>query len=165
VAQVAKVKFIWRIADVIVGGIFIYAGAIKALDPVRFARDIDNYKILPWTIAAELAFYLPWLEIVCGVALRFHCRHGCRKDSRSRHYLRLLWSRQQGLELQCASPARSRNSRCVARALFQRKLRRGNTREQCSTLNAIDAFGCSDKQTTKQKEIGYDPHADTSQSR
>ena len=68
-AQVAKVKFIWRIADVIVGGIFIYAGAIKALDPVRFARDIDNYKILPWTIAAELAFYLPWLEIVCGVAL------------------------------------------------------------------------------------------------
>ncbi len=68
-AQIAKVKFVWRIADVIVGGMFIYAGAIKALDPVRFARDIDNYKILPWTIAAGLAFYLPWLEIFCGVAL------------------------------------------------------------------------------------------------
>jgi putative oxidoreductase len=71
-AQIAKVKFVWRIANVIVGGIFIYAGAIKALDPIRFASDIDNYKILPWTIAAGLAFYLPWLEILCGVALIVH---------------------------------------------------------------------------------------------
>jgi hypothetical protein len=68
-AQVAKVKFVWRIVDLVVGGIFIYAGAIKALDPIRFASDIDNYKILPWMIAAGLAFYLPWLEILCGLAL------------------------------------------------------------------------------------------------
>jgi putative oxidoreductase len=62
-------KFVWRIVDVIIGGIFIYAGAIKVLDPVQFANDIDNYKILPWTIGAGLAFYLPWLEIFCGLAL------------------------------------------------------------------------------------------------
>jgi putative oxidoreductase len=62
-------QFVWRILDVIVGGIFIYAGAIKVLDPVQFANDIDNYKILPWTVAAALAFYLPWLEIFCGLAL------------------------------------------------------------------------------------------------
>ena len=68
-AQVAKVKFVWRIVDLVVGGIFIYAGAIKALDPIRFASDIDNYKILPWMIAVGLAFYLPWLEILCGLAL------------------------------------------------------------------------------------------------
>jgi putative oxidoreductase len=68
-AQIEKVKFVWRIADVIVGGIFIYAGAIKAVDPVRFASDIDNYKILPWSIGVWLAFYLPWLEIFCGIAL------------------------------------------------------------------------------------------------
>jgi hypothetical protein len=55
--------------DVVVGGIFIYAGVIKALDPVHFANDIDNYKILPWTIGVGLAFYLPWLEILCGLAL------------------------------------------------------------------------------------------------
>ena len=58
-----------RIAEFIVGGIFIYAGVIKALDPIRFASDIDNYKILPWTISVGLAFYLPWLEIFCGLAL------------------------------------------------------------------------------------------------
>jgi hypothetical protein len=68
-AQLAKVKFVWRIVDLILGGIFIYAGVIKALDPVRFASDIDNYKMLPWFIGVRLAFYLPWLEILCGVAL------------------------------------------------------------------------------------------------
>lgn len=68
-AQVATVKFLWRIVDLIVGGVFVYTGAIKAFDPIRFASDIDNYKILPWAIAVGLAFYLPWLEIFCGIAL------------------------------------------------------------------------------------------------
>ncbi|SRR6266496_1657026 len=63
--------YFWRIVDLVVGGIFIYAGAIKMLDPVQFANDIDNYKILPWTIGVALAFYLPWLEILCGLALIF----------------------------------------------------------------------------------------------
>jgi putative oxidoreductase len=62
-------RIVWRTMDVIIGGIFIYAGAIKVLDPVQFATDIDNYKILPWTISVGLAFYLPWLEILCGLAL------------------------------------------------------------------------------------------------
>src|SRR2546423_13669977 len=62
-------RFVRRIAEFIVGGIFVYAGVIKALDPIRFASDIDNYKILPWAISVRLAFYLPWLEIFCGVAL------------------------------------------------------------------------------------------------
>jgi len=61
--------FVWRIVDVIVGGIFVYAGALKVLDPVQLANDIDNYKILPWTIGVGLAFYLPWLEMFCGLAL------------------------------------------------------------------------------------------------
>ncbi len=60
---------VWRIVDALVGAIFIYAGAIKAFDPMGFANDIDNYKILPWTIGVGLAFYLPWLEILCGLAL------------------------------------------------------------------------------------------------
>jgi putative oxidoreductase len=62
-------RFIRRIAEFIVGCIFIYAGVLKALDPIRFASDIDNYKILPWAISVRLAFYLPWLEILCGLAL------------------------------------------------------------------------------------------------
>jgi putative oxidoreductase len=62
-------SIIWRILDVIIAAVFIYAGATKISDPVGFANDIDNYKILPWPIAVRLAFYLPWLEILCGLAL------------------------------------------------------------------------------------------------
>jgi len=95
-AQIEKVKFVWRIVDFVVAGLFIVAGltkifdldhviadlrhlrlgdllidlqSIRFTDPAAFANDIDNYKILPWTIGVALAFYLPWLEIFCGVAL------------------------------------------------------------------------------------------------
>ena len=64
-------KIFWRVLDLIVGGIFIYAGVLKVLDPVQFGLDIDNYKLLPWFISVRLAFYLPWLELFCGVALVF----------------------------------------------------------------------------------------------
>jgi hypothetical protein len=63
--------WIWRIVDVIVGGIFVYAGVLKMLDPVQFANDIDNYKALPWFVSVRFAFYLPWLEIFCGIAVIF----------------------------------------------------------------------------------------------
>ena len=65
-------KFFSRIVDFITGAVFIYAGGLKALDPVGFANDIDNYKILPWALGVGLAFYLPWLEIFCGLALVAH---------------------------------------------------------------------------------------------
>ncbi len=71
VSEKFRARYLWRILDLIVGGIFIYAGVIKALEPVQFANDIDNYKTLPWFISVRLAFYLPWLEIVCGLALIF----------------------------------------------------------------------------------------------
>ena len=60
-----------RILDFVLAGIFIYAGILKAIDPVQFASDIDNYKILPWPVSVALAFYLPWLEIFCALGLVF----------------------------------------------------------------------------------------------
>jgi uncharacterized membrane protein YphA (DoxX/SURF4 family) len=62
-------RLLWRLVAVIIGALFIYAGAVKVVDPVEFARDIDNYKMLPWQIGVGLAVYLPWLEIFCGLAL------------------------------------------------------------------------------------------------
>ena len=61
----------WRILGVVVGAAFVYAGAMKTLDPVQFGLDIDNFKILPWFVSVRMAFYLPWLEILCGVAVIF----------------------------------------------------------------------------------------------
>ena len=60
-----------RILALLAGAIFVYAGALKALDPARFADDIANFKLLPWHATVLLALYLPWLEIICGVALIF----------------------------------------------------------------------------------------------
>jgi putative oxidoreductase len=67
----SDMKILWRILDLVIGGVFIYAGVIKVLDPVQFANDIDNYKSLPWFVSVRLALYLPWLEILCGIALVF----------------------------------------------------------------------------------------------
>jgi uncharacterized membrane protein YphA (DoxX/SURF4 family) len=54
-----------------IGALFLYAGAIKAADPARFSADITNYRLMPQLMAAAVALYLPWLEIVCGMGLIF----------------------------------------------------------------------------------------------
>jgi len=72
-------RIAWRIVGVLVGALFVFAGLtkmfdfhpVRVLDPMEFARDIDNYKILPWTVSVWLALYLPWVEIICGLALIF----------------------------------------------------------------------------------------------
>jgi uncharacterized membrane protein YphA (DoxX/SURF4 family) len=61
--------YLWRVVAIIIGGLFIYAGAVKVIDPAEFARDIDNYKMLAWQVSVWMGFYLPWLEILCGLAL------------------------------------------------------------------------------------------------
>ena len=89
---------LWRIIDLIVAALFIFAGIAKILnldqliadlqhlrfasafadlgnlslaDPAEFAHDINNFRILPWILSVALGFYLPWLEILCGLGLVF----------------------------------------------------------------------------------------------
>lgn len=61
-----------RVLAISAGAVFVYAGALKVRAPLEFANDLSNYHILPWTIGVRLAFYLPWLEILAGLALIFH---------------------------------------------------------------------------------------------
>ena len=61
-----------RSLSVLVGAVFIYAGILKVRDPLGFASDISNYQMIPWSVGVRLAFYLPWLELLCGLALVFH---------------------------------------------------------------------------------------------
>ncbi|MEO6970697.1 MAG: MauE/DoxX family redox-associated membrane protein [Chthoniobacterales bacterium] len=65
-------KTLQRIVAIIVGAVFIYAGILKLRDPLRFASDINNYQMIPWSVGVRFAFYLPWLELLCGLALVFH---------------------------------------------------------------------------------------------
>ena len=61
-----------RSLAVLVGAVFIYAGILKVRDPLGFASDISNYQVIPWSVGIRFAFYLPWLELLCGCALVFH---------------------------------------------------------------------------------------------
>lgn len=53
----------------VVAGLFIYAGAIKLLQPDTFLGDIESYRMMPYSLAWLVAFYLPPLEILCGLGL------------------------------------------------------------------------------------------------
>jgi uncharacterized membrane protein YphA (DoxX/SURF4 family) len=57
------------IARLILGGIFIYAGAGKILDPAGFAQAVSNYRILPDLLVNPLALVLPWIEVLSGLSL------------------------------------------------------------------------------------------------
>lgn len=53
----------------ITGGVFIFAGVQKLLDPAAFAQDIANYQAFPywtWNLAAAI---VPVTEIVAGLAV------------------------------------------------------------------------------------------------
>lgn len=58
-------------ARVVVGSLFLFSSIEKAFDPQAFALLIDNYKILPPSINLLVATLLPWLELVCGLAIIF----------------------------------------------------------------------------------------------
>ena len=53
----------------VIGVVFFVAGALKVGDPAKFQQDILNYHLVPHVVAAAMAVYLPWLEMICAVAL------------------------------------------------------------------------------------------------
>lgn len=50
------------------GGLFVWAGALKLQDPAAFATDIANYQLFP-SVAPLAAVTLPMVELVLGLAL------------------------------------------------------------------------------------------------
>jgi uncharacterized membrane protein YphA (DoxX/SURF4 family) len=54
---------------VVVGGLFVYAGAVKVLEPLDFAQNILNYRLVGQSLAFITALVLPWLEILAGAFL------------------------------------------------------------------------------------------------
>ncbi len=55
----------------VVGGVFIWAGLLKILDPLEFAQNIANYRVFSPDLSLLTAIVLPWLEILCGVLVIF----------------------------------------------------------------------------------------------
>jgi len=52
-----------------VGGVFVLAGTLKALDTAAFANDVARYGLAPEVAVNLVAILLPWVELVAGAAL------------------------------------------------------------------------------------------------
>ena len=55
--------------SILLGAVFLYAGALKVHDPWKFADAIYAFKILPKSVITLLALTLPMLEILTGLLL------------------------------------------------------------------------------------------------
>lgn len=57
------------LARLIVGGVWIYAGALKVTDPESSVTAVRAYQLLPTGIADTVGRVLPMLELVIGICL------------------------------------------------------------------------------------------------
>ena len=53
------------------GALFVIAAVPKIIDPPSFAHMIFNYRIVPAPAINIMALTMPWLELLCGLALIF----------------------------------------------------------------------------------------------
>ena len=55
--------------QIALGIIFVAAALPKIVDPPSFAHMIYNYKLIPWPLINPMALVMPWIELLCGLAL------------------------------------------------------------------------------------------------
>jgi uncharacterized membrane protein YphA (DoxX/SURF4 family) len=61
--------WISTVARIVVGGVLLVAGTLKAVDPQGSVRAVRAYELLPPGAATLVGWGLPFLEIVLGVLL------------------------------------------------------------------------------------------------
>ena len=61
----------WQVSRLFLGGLFCYAGLIKALDVIAFAGSVANYQLLPYQLNFLVAAVLPYVEMAAGLLLLF----------------------------------------------------------------------------------------------
>jgi putative oxidoreductase len=54
---------------IVLGGLFIYAGAVKIAAPLDFAQSVRNYRLAGQSLSFLAALILPWLEVLAGAFL------------------------------------------------------------------------------------------------
>jgi hypothetical protein len=67
--RAARWRFAGMAARVIVGGLFISTALSKIVDPLSFAKEIQDYQLAPIVVTHALALILPWLEGLSGALL------------------------------------------------------------------------------------------------
>jgi uncharacterized membrane protein YphA (DoxX/SURF4 family) len=64
-----KNRWILALVSLGLGGAYMYASWHKISDPPDFAKIIYNYRIVPAAFVNLAAIYLPWFEILTGLAV------------------------------------------------------------------------------------------------
>lgn len=76
-AETASIRFsqanasgiIYMVFRLIIGGVFIWAGAVKLMDPKSFGQIISQYRIVPEMLLPVIAIGLPLVEVLAGLGL------------------------------------------------------------------------------------------------
>jgi uncharacterized membrane protein YphA (DoxX/SURF4 family) len=66
---VIRNRWLLLLFRVIVGGVFVWAGGLKIVDPLGFAQSIENYQVVSRPLAFFVAVWLPWVEVLSGAFL------------------------------------------------------------------------------------------------
>ena len=69
-----NIDWLYRLCRWTLGGIFIYAGSTKLLEPETFAVLIEAFGIVPEGLLMPVAIGLPFLEVIAGIGLLFDIR-------------------------------------------------------------------------------------------
>jgi putative oxidoreductase len=67
-------KALYHLCRVTLGGVFFYAGFIKAMDVTAFAGEISNYEFLSYSWNFVAAATLPYVEMLAGGLLVANAR-------------------------------------------------------------------------------------------
>ncbi len=62
-------RIVYHLCRLALGGLFLYAGLIKAGDVTAFAGSVANYQILPYGWNYVVAATLPYVEFLAGLLL------------------------------------------------------------------------------------------------
>jgi uncharacterized membrane protein YphA (DoxX/SURF4 family) len=66
--------WLYRTTRILLGGIFIWAGGVKLINPRAFARTISGWGLVPDDLLIPVAIGLPVIEILAGLGLVFDIR-------------------------------------------------------------------------------------------
>ena len=67
--------WIYKLTRWILGGVFIYAGSTKLMEPRVFTVLIEAYGFVPESLLMPVAIGLPFLEVIAGFGLFGGCIH------------------------------------------------------------------------------------------
>ena len=64
-------RYVYLAARILFGCVFVVASLDKIVHPAAFAKILYNYQIVPEILVNITALFLPWLEMLGGLALIF----------------------------------------------------------------------------------------------